>query len=216
MAFHGVHSLPDGIFLAAHLAVGNDASLVVQPHNRADVQHGGDGRRRAGHASAAAVKLQLRGEKLVMDLMPVFQRPLRRLFDRTASIAHIGHGIHQKPVARRTAQRIHNHKLARRIFFPQPSGRQHGVADGLGHAASKRKMQHVAALQQVFKILFILKFVDLRSRREFPCRQKFIKTRKRRRIAAHIVCVLRSVHRIGVKQNRDFTHLRVGIGQING
>ena len=62
--------------LAAHLIVGNDAAFVVQAHDGADIQNGGDGGRRAGHAPAAAEVGQIRGEELMMNAPAVLHRPV--------------------------------------------------------------------------------------------------------------------------------------------
>ena len=95
MGFHGVHRSAYGVFPPPYLIVGDDLPLAVQPHDRAYIQDGGDGRGCAGYSSAAAEVFQIHGLELMMHRVAVFPDPIRDLVHTAAGVPHIRSGIHQ-------------------------------------------------------------------------------------------------------------------------
>ena len=216
VVLHGLDSAGDGVFLAADLIVGDDAALVVQPHDRADAEHRTDRGGRAGHASAAAVEFELRGVELMVYVLPHGHRPVGDLVHTLSGIAQIGCAVDQQTVAGGRAERIDHGQLPLRVFLPQRLRCKHRILYGRRHTGAERDMQHVALLQKCVKKRLVLKFVQLRCARQLSGVQKAVKLRQRLRITPHVVLIADAVDLIGIEQNGNVTLFAVGIGEING
>ena len=216
VALHRLDGARDGVFLAADLVIGNDAALVVQTHDGADAEHRADRCGSAGHTPAAAVEFQLRGIKLVVDLLTLFEYPVRDLIHGSSFVAQIGCAVDQQTVAGGRAERIDHGQLPLRVFLPQRLRCKHRILYGRRHTGAERDMQHVALLQKCVKKRLVLKFVQLRCARQLSGVQKAVKLRQRLRITPHVVLIADAVDLIGIEQNGNVTLFAVGIGEING
>lgn len=95
MDFHGFQYAGNGVLLASHLIIGNDASLIVQMHQRANVQHSAKHRSRPRNTAALPQVFQICGEKLVVNGLAVLFYPLFNFNERFPLITHIRSHIYQ-------------------------------------------------------------------------------------------------------------------------
>ena len=216
MIAHHADGLLDRVGTAAHLIVGNDAAFVVQAHDGADIQNGGDGGRRAGHAPAAAEVGQIRGEELMMNAPAVLHRPVGGFLNAHALIAQIGHQVYQQAVAAAGAQRIHHHHAVAIDLAIQLTGGVHSVVDRSRHARAESDMQHIAVLELLGKKVNIALGIDLRGLGNRPLTHGLIKLFQHAGVALHIVLALHTVQHVGVKDHGDIALLAVIIRQIYG
>ena len=212
---HGVHCGLDGFVLAPHLVVCLDGALVVQPHQRADVQHRGNGRRRAGHPACAPELGHIGREELVVHLVAVVQHPLGRLVQRRTGVPHVSHRVHQQSVAGGRAQGVDHHQLPVGVLLPQHVRREERVMHRAGLAGRERNVQHVALLQQALEKLLVLCFVDLAGLGQLALPDELIEPGQRLRIAPHVVVIRHAIHHVGIEQHRDMAALQIAVGNIH-
>ena len=84
-----------------------------------------------------------------------------------------------------------------------------------GLAGGEGDVQHVAGLQQLLEEIHVGGHVDLTGLRQLALTDEAVETGQRRRVAAHIVVILRAVHHVGVEQHRDMAAGHIRIGQIH-
>jgi len=110
---------------------------------------------------------------------------------------------------------IYDHELPIRKLLPKLLRRLVGVRYGICHPGAEGDMQQIALFEQRAEEIHILEYVELGRGWQVPLLQKPIKPGQRLGVAAHVVHIFRTVHRVGIKQHRDAAAGNVGIGQID-
>ena len=216
MLFHDVHGGLHRLLLAPDLAVSLDGTLIIQPHDGADVHDGGHHGRCAGDTAGAAELGHVGGEELVVDLVAVFQHPPSRLLQRGAAVPQVRRRIHQQAVAGGGAQGVDDHEFLIRVLLLQKLGRRHGVVDGAGLAGGEGDVQQIALFQLGLEEVQIGADIDLGGLGQLARLQKTVEPGQSLRVTAHVVHVLLPVHHVGIKQHGNVSALHIGIGKVHG
>ena len=75
-------------------------------------------------------------------------------------------------------------------------------------------MQHIAFFEKLFEEFLVSENVELGCGRDLFLIQKAVKPGQSFRVSTHVVCVLRAVYRVGIKQNRNIPPTDIGVGDV--
>ena len=214
---HLVDCFDYGIFLSSHLAVGDNSSLAVKVHYGANVEHGGHRRRGTRHASAPSEQLKVGGKELMVNCVSHRKGPFFHLFGGFAPVAKICRVVHKQAVAGAAAERVNHPYFSARMIFHYLFGRLICVVDRRGHARTEGDVKYFALifLHKLFKKALVFKNVYLRGGGKIALIKQLVKIFQRIGIFSHIVLIFYSVHRVGIKQNGNFTVADILIRQVN-
>ena len=146
MLLHLFHDLLYDLFLCADLVTGNEPAKVVHVHQRTDLEQTAEHAGCFRNAAAFHKEGEVRGEKPVVYLQPVFSDPVRKFLCIQTFIPLRGRGVHQQAVTRGSAQRVNHVYFTLGITFFQYQRRVAGGIDGSGNAGREADVYDILSL----------------------------------------------------------------------
>ena len=97
---HERDDAPLGLGFGADLLLDGEGAVGLDVHHGTDLKHAAHDARHLRDASPTHEEAEVRREKPVLNLVPVYRGPRRQVIQAHASAPELGHPVYEEPVAR--------------------------------------------------------------------------------------------------------------------